>query len=100
MLARLNKEDLLRLATKAKMANRAPLKVGVAPTSFEDDEDTASGFVFIRKRGWAQAISPMPSPSRGQAALNAAPPSQPPHTLVAMPCPLEGGGESSRRKDL
>jgi len=53
MLARLNKEDLLRLVAKAKMANRAPLKVAVAPTSSEDDEDTASGFVFTGKRGRA-----------------------------------------------
>jgi len=63
MLAHLNKEDLLRLAAKAKMASRAPQKVVVAPTSSEDDEDIASGFVFTRKRGSAQATSLMPSPS-------------------------------------
>jgi len=100
MLARLNKEDLLRLVAKEKMVSRAPPKVVVAPTSSEDDEDTALGFVFARKRGRAQATSPMPSFSRGQVASNVAPPSQPPHTLVATPCPLEVGVESSSRKGL
>jgi len=82
------------------MVSRAPSKVVVVPTSSEDDEDTASGFVFTRKWGRAQATSPRPTPSRGQVASNVAPPSQPPHTPVAMPCPLEVGVESSRRKDL
>ena len=85
---------------KAKMASRAPPKVVVAPTSSEDDEDTASGFVFTRKRGRAQATGPMPSPFRGQATSNVAPPLQPPHTLAATPCPLEAGVESSRQKGL
>jgi len=100
MLARLNKEDLLRMAAKAKMASRAPLKVVVAPTSSENDKDTASGFNFTRKRGRAQATILMPSPSRGQVASKAAPPSPLPHTPTATPCLLEASAESSRRKGL
>ena len=91
---------LQRLAAKEKMASCAPTKVAVAPTSFEDDEDTASSFVFTRKRGRAQAISLMPSPSRGQATSNVAPLSQLPLTLASTPCLLEGGAESLRHKGL
>jgi len=101
MLARFNKEDLLKLATKAKMASHLPLKAAVASTSSKDDEDTASGFVFTRKRGRAaRATSPIPSPSRGQGASNAAPLLHPSHVLPTTPCPLEGGAESSRRRGL
>jgi len=101
MLALFNKEDLLKLATKAKMANHMPLKAAVAPTSSEDDEDTASGFFFTRKRGRAaSSISPIPSPSRGQAASNVAPLPQPSRVLSTTLCPLEGGAESSRRRGL
>jgi len=98
MLACLNKEDLLRLAEKAKMVSHAPPKVVVAPTSTEDDEETASGFVFTRKRGRAQATSSMLSPSRGQVASNAASPSQPPHIPVATPCLLEVGERARGEK--
>jgi len=65
MLARFNKEELLKLATKANVASQMPLKAVVAPTSSEEDEDSASGFVFTRKRGKACAIIPVPSPSQG-----------------------------------
>jgi len=100
MLARLNKENLLRLAVKAKMASRAPPKVVAAPTSSEDDENTTSGFVFTRKGGRAQATSPMPLPSLGQVASNDAPPLPPLHTPATMPCLLEVGTESSMPKGL
>ena len=51
MLARFNKEDLLKLASEAKVASQMPLKAVVAPTSSEEDEDTASSFIFTRKEG-------------------------------------------------
>jgi len=100
MLAHFNKEDLLKMATNAKMASQLPLKAAVAPTSLEDDEDTASGFIFTRKRGRARAVSPMPSPYRDQAASNVARPPQPSTALPTTQGHLEGGAESSRRKGL
>jgi len=101
MLARFNKEDLLKLAMKAKMASHMSLMTAVSPTSFEDDDDTASGFFFTKKRGRVvRAISPILSPSRGQATSIVAPLLQPSRVLPTTPCPLEWGAESSRRRGL
>jgi len=100
MLERFNKEDLLKLASKAKVASQMPPKAVVAPTSSEEDEDTASGFIFTRKRGRNRAISPVPSSSQGQTTLSVAPPQQPSNVPPATPCYLEGGAKSSRRKCL
>ena len=65
------------MATKGKVASQMPLKAIVTSTSSEDDEDTASGFVITRKRGRDRVATPVPSPSRGQAASNTASPPQP-----------------------
>jgi len=73
MLAHFNKEDMLKMATKAKMASHLPLKVVVTPTTSEDDEDTASGFIFTRKRGKARAASPMPFPISGSGGFKRGP---------------------------
>ena len=94
MLARFNKDDLLKMATKAKMASHLPLKAAVAPTSFEDDEDIASVSVFTRKWGRARVISLLPSLSRGQATSNTTPSPQPSTALPATLGHLEGGAES------
>jgi len=91
-------KDLLKLATKAKMASHLPVKVAIALTSSEDVEDTALGFVFTRKRGRAYAIILVHSSSRGQETSNVAPLPHPSHVLPTTLCPLEGVQRAKGRK--